>query len=62
MAQTFLKWNNSESYISTPHTKNISITEGSPWSANIKPTARNLGVIIDSDVSVGLHMKKVVQS
>ena len=64
MAHNFLQLNNSKSEIilfNPPCTITSPISLG-PLSGNIKPTARNLGVILDSDFTFIPHINKVVQS
>ncbi|KAK0155946.1 hypothetical protein N1851_001518 [Merluccius polli] len=63
MAYNFLQLNNSKSEIilfNPPCTITSPISLG-PLSGNIKPTARNLGVILDSDLTFIPHINKVVQ-
>lgn len=52
MAQHFLQLStpNMKLYFSTTHTQHVSVILG-PLTTNRKRTARNLGVIIDSDLS-----------
>ena len=62
MAHNFLQLNHPKSEIilfNPPST--ICISFG-PLSSNIKPTARNVGVILDSDFTFIPHINKVVQS
>ena len=66
MAQNFLQLNKSKSEIilfSPPNTDTSLITNSlGPLSSNIKPAARNLGVIFDLDLTFDKHIKTVVQS
>ena len=64
MAHNFLQLNNSKSKIilfNLPTTITSPISLG-PLSSNIKPTARNVGVVLDSDFTFIPHINKVVQS
>ena len=64
MAQNFLQLNNTKTEIIlfTPP-NNISHQQAlGPLSVNIKPTARNLGVHFDSDLTFIPHVNKLVQS
>ena len=63
MAYNFLQLKNSKSEIimfSPPTTITSPISLG-PLSSNIKPTARNVGVMLDSDFTFIPHINKVVQ-
>uniref|UniRef100_A0A672YDQ4 Reverse transcriptase domain-containing protein n=1 Tax=Sphaeramia orbicularis TaxID=375764 RepID=A0A672YDQ4_9TELE len=65
MAQNFLQLNSSKSEVILfgPPNSTIAIKNSlGPLSSNITPTARNLGVIFDSDLSFQLHINKVIQS
>ena len=64
MAHNFLQLNNTKSKIilSNPPTTIPSPISLGPLSSNIKPTARNVGVILDSDFYFIPHINKVVQS
>lgn len=65
MAQNFLHLNNSKTEIilfGSPHTFSQLQHHLGPLSANIKSSARNLGVTLDSNLTFDPHIKQVVQS
>uniref|UniRef100_A0A3Q3FRJ7 Reverse transcriptase domain-containing protein n=1 Tax=Labrus bergylta TaxID=56723 RepID=A0A3Q3FRJ7_9LABR len=65
MAQNFLQLNNSKSEIivfNPPNTTHISKSSLGPLFTNVQPTARNLGVTFDCNLTFESHIKTVVRS